>query len=175
MLQNCYKLLQIRNKHRQARYLARRGNQGAEVPRQPQPTPRYTRVGASWKLDASWIYTRGSELEAGPRARGASWNHLCAKTSWIRWQAPNDIEGFFNTSVEYLRIKLFKEGSLMDSKKNIFWGSYEVYTSNGTIISKGEIYSHDGRFPERAIARITARHTKNAMIRLHEGRRMERG
>ena len=55
MLQNCYKNVTECNKHRQARYPARRGTSRAEV---LSARRLYTRTCASWELRAGRHYIR---------------------------------------------------------------------------------------------------------------------
>lgn len=78
-------------------------------------------------------------------------------------------EGFFTLYVEYYNIKLLKEAFLMDSKGNVFWGSFVVYNSKGIIIEKGELYSHNGTFPEKGIMRVASRHSKNVLVKFFPG------
>lgn len=45
----------------------------------------------------------------------------------------------------------------MDSKGNIFWGSFAVYDNKGKLIEKGELDSRNGAFPEKGIMRVAER------------------
>lgn len=50
-----------------------------------------------------------------------------------------------------------------------FWGSYVVRNSKGILISKGEIYSNNGVFPEHAFRRIAERHDKKCIVKFLPG------
>lgn len=50
-----------------------------------------------------------------------------------------------------------------------FWGSYIVRNSHGAIISRGELYSTNGVFPEHAFMRIAARYSKNCSVKFLPG------
>lgn len=62
----------------------------------------------------------------------------------------------------------------MDSKGNIFWGSFIVRNSHGTIIERGEIYSRNRVFPEHAFMRIAKRNSKNSLIKFLPGVRWDK-
>ena len=53
----------------------------------------------------------------------------------------------------------------MDSRGNIFWGSFVVYNKNGKLIEKGELYSRNGAFPEKGIMRVVERHSKEKLVK----------
>lgn len=50
-----------------------------------------------------------------------------------------------------------------------FWGSFVVRNSKGTIIERGELYSNNGVFPEHAMMRIAARHSKTCIVKFLPG------
>ena len=50
-----------------------------------------------------------------------------------------------------------------------FWGSYIVRNSKGIIVDRGEIYSHNGVFPEHAFRRIANRHSKTCLVKFLPG------
>lgn len=57
----------------------------------------------------------------------------------------------------------------MTNKNHTFWGSFVVYNSKGIIIEKGELYSHNGTFPEKGIMRVASRHNKNVLVKFLPG------
>lgn len=56
-----------------------------------------------------------------------------------------------------------------DSIGRIFWGSFVVRSSKGTLIEKGEIYSRNGAFPEHAFRRIADRHSPKCLVKFLPG------
>jgi hypothetical protein len=53
-----------------------------------------------------------------------------------------------------------------------FWGSFVVRNSKGQIVERGELYSNNGVFPEHAIMRVAARHSKNCLVKFLPGVRL---